>query len=92
VKKIGPWVRNTVNFYHTVCYFKCLLYILKRVVTESTFLCSVCTDTWSHEMVPCPFFSRPGKKQLHACSVIRKKVTIMKGSCVRAEEIKNVAV
>jgi hypothetical protein len=54
----------------------------------------LCTtaDTWSHETVPCPFFSRPSKKQLRACGVFRRKVTVVKGSCLRAAEIENVAV
>jgi hypothetical protein len=43
-------------------------------------------------MVPCPFCSRPNKKQLRACGVFRKKVTVLKGSCLRAAEIENVAV
>jgi hypothetical protein len=47
---------------------------------------------WSHEMVPCPFFSRPSKKQLHACGVFRKKVAVVNGSCLQAAEIENVAV
>jgi hypothetical protein len=34
---------------------------------------------WSHETVPCPFFSRPSKKQLHAYGVFRKKVIVVKG-------------
>jgi hypothetical protein len=42
-------------------------------------------------MVPCPFCSRPGKKQLCACCVIRNKVTVLKGSCLQAAEIENVA-
>jgi hypothetical protein len=41
-------------------------------------------------MLPCPFFSRPSKKQLLACGVFRKKVTIVKGICLRATEIENV--
>jgi hypothetical protein len=52
----------------------------------------VLLQTWGHEKVPCPFFSRPGKKQLRACGVFRKKVTVVKGSCLRAAEIENVAV
>jgi hypothetical protein len=43
-------------------------------------------------MVPCPFFSHPSEQQLHACSVFKKKVTVVKGSCVQAAEIKNVTV
>jgi hypothetical protein len=43
-------------------------------------------------MVPCPLFSRPRKKQLRACSVFRKKVAVVKGSCLRAAGIENVAV
>jgi hypothetical protein len=53
----------------------------------------LCTtaDTWSHEMVPYPF-SRPSKKQLRACGVLRKKATVVKGSFLLAAEIENVAV
>jgi hypothetical protein len=43
-------------------------------------------------MVPCPFFSRLRKKQFNVCDVLRKKVTVVKGSCLRAAEIENVAV
>jgi hypothetical protein len=43
-------------------------------------------------MVPCPFCSRPSKKQLRACGVFRKKATVVKGSCLRAAEFENVAV
>jgi hypothetical protein len=43
-------------------------------------------------MVPCPFFSRLGEKQLRACDVFRKKVAVVKGSCLRPAEIENVAV
>jgi hypothetical protein len=43
-------------------------------------------------MVPCPFFSRPSKKQLRVCGVFRKKVTVVKGSCLGAVEIENLAV
>jgi hypothetical protein len=43
-------------------------------------------------MVPCPFFSRPSKKQLRARSVFRKKVTVVIGSCLGAAEVENVAV
>jgi hypothetical protein len=40
-------------------------------------------------MVPCPFCSHSSKKQLR---VFRKKVTVLKDSCLRAAEIENVAV
>jgi hypothetical protein len=40
--------------------------------------------------MPCPFFSRPNKKQLHACRVLRNKVAVVKGICLRAAEIENV--
>jgi hypothetical protein len=39
-------------------------------------------------MVSCPFFSHPSKKQVCVCSVFRKKITLVKGSCGRAVEIK----
>jgi hypothetical protein len=47
---------------------------------------------WSQETVPCSFFSRPSKKQLRACGVFGKKVNVVKGSCLQAAEIENVAV
>jgi hypothetical protein len=39
----------------------------------------LCTTAgiWSHEIVPCAFFYRPSKKQLHVCGVFRKKVTVV---------------
>jgi hypothetical protein len=43
-----------------------------------------CSESWSHEMVPCPFFSRPRKKQLRACCVFRKNAIVVKGSFLRA--------
>jgi hypothetical protein len=43
-------------------------------------------------MVLCLFFSRPNKKQLRVCGVFRKKVTDLKGSCLLAGAIENVAV
>jgi hypothetical protein len=54
-------------------------------------LCNT-ADTRSHEMVPCPFFSHPSKKQLHVCGAFRKKVTAVKGNCLQAAEIENVTV
>jgi hypothetical protein len=42
---------------------------------------------WSHEMVPCPFFSHPSKKQLWACGVFRKEVTVLKGTYLQVVEI-----
>jgi hypothetical protein len=41
-------------------------------------------------MVPCPFYSCPSKKQLHAWHVFRKKVTIVKG--LRVVEMESFAV
>jgi hypothetical protein len=35
-------------------------------------------------MVPCPFFSRPRKKQLRACCVFRKNAIDVKDSFLRA--------
>jgi hypothetical protein len=49
-------------------------------------------DTWSHKMVPCPFFSHPSKQQLQVYGVFRKKVTVVKGSFPQVTEIKNVTV
>jgi hypothetical protein len=37
-------------------------------------------------------FSCPRKKQSRACNVFRKKFTVVKGSCLQAAEIENVAV
>jgi hypothetical protein len=50
----------------------------------------LCTtaDTWSHELVPCPFFPRPSKKQLRACDVFRKKVTFVKGSFCKQRKLR----
>jgi translation initiation factor 1 (eIF-1/SUI1) len=42
--------------------------------------------------VQCPFFPRPSKKQLRACDAIRKKVTVVKGICLRAAEMENLAI
>jgi hypothetical protein len=70
------------------------LYIVQSVISWiACIVALLCTtvDTWSHEMVQCPFFCHPSKKQLGACSVFRKKVTVVKGSCLRAAEIENVA-
>jgi hypothetical protein len=39
-------------------------------------------DTWSHEVVSGPFFSRPSKEQLCACGVFGKKVSVVKGNCL----------
>jgi hypothetical protein len=50
-------------------------------------LLCITVDMWSHEMVSCP-----SEKQLRACDVFRKKVTAVKGSCLRKVEIENVAV
>jgi hypothetical protein len=44
-----------------------------------------------HKIVPCPL-SCPSIKQLHMCSVFQMKVTVVKGSCLRAAEIENVEV
>jgi hypothetical protein len=49
-------------------------------------------DMRSREMAQCPFFSRPSKKQLHACGAYRKEATVVKCSRVRAAQIENVAV
>jgi hypothetical protein len=43
-------------------------------------------------MVPCLFVSHTSKKLLHVCGVVRKKVTSVKGSCLRAAEIEKVTV
>jgi hypothetical protein len=43
-------------------------------------------------MVSCLFFSCPSKKQLHVYGVFINKATVVKGSCLQAAEIENVAV
>jgi hypothetical protein len=43
-------------------------------------------------MVPCPFFSRPRKKQLRACCVFRKNAIVVKGNFCVSGEIETVAV
>jgi hypothetical protein len=39
-------------------------------------------------MVPCPFFSRPMKKQLRGCCVFRKNAIVVKGSFLRAAKLR----
>jgi hypothetical protein len=71
------------------------IYVVQSIISWiGRIMVLLCTtaDTWSHKMVPCQFFSHASKKQLHACSVFRKKVTAVTGSCLRAVEIKNLAV
>jgi hypothetical protein len=46
-------------------------------------LSCIAANTWSQELVPCPFFSRPKKKQLRACCVFRKNAIVVKGSFLR---------
>jgi hypothetical protein len=77
-----------MNFYKTT-------YIVQSIISwTGSIVALLCTtaDMWSHEMMPCPFFSCTSKKQLRECGVFRKKVTVVKGSCLRAAEIENVAV
>jgi hypothetical protein len=72
-----------------------VMYVVQSIILWiGCIVALLCTtaDTWSHEMVLCPFFSRSSKKQLRACGVFRKKVTVVKSSCLRAAEIENVAV
>jgi hypothetical protein len=47
------------------------------------------TDAWSHEMVPCPFFYHPSKKQFRAFGVFRQKIIVAKSRCLREVEIEN---
>jgi hypothetical protein len=61
------------------------IYVLQSIISwTGRMVALLCTtaDTWSHEMVPCPFFSRPSEKQLRACvracGVFRKKVTVVR--------------
>jgi hypothetical protein len=70
------------------------IYVVHSIISWiGLILALLCTtaDTWNHEIMPCPFFSRSSKKQLRACGILRKKVTVVKGSCLRATEIENVA-
>jgi hypothetical protein len=60
--------------------------IISRTDRIVALLCSTAC-TWSHEMVP-----SPSKQQLPACGAFRKRVSVVKGSCLRAAEIENVAV
>jgi hypothetical protein len=72
-----------------------VIYIVQSIILWiGRIVALLCTtaDMWSHKMVPCSFFSCPSKKQLCACSVFRKKVTVVTGSCLWAAEIENVAV
>jgi hypothetical protein len=70
-------------------------YVVQSIISWTgcilALLC-ITADMWRHEMVPCPFCSCSSKKQLRACGVFRKKVTVLKGSRLRAAEIENVAV
>jgi hypothetical protein len=71
------------------------VYVVQSIISwTGRIFALLCTtaDMWSHEMVPCPFCSRPSKKQLRACGGFRKKVTVLKGSCLRVAEIENVGV
>jgi uncharacterized protein (DUF697 family) len=71
------------------------MYIVQSIISwigSIVALLCVTADTWSHEVVLCPFFSRPSKKQLRVCGVFRKKVTVMMGSYLQSAEIENVAV
>jgi hypothetical protein len=84
-----------VYFYSIVSYYSTVLYVVQskiswvgRIVT----LLRATAHTRSHEVVPCPFFSLPSKKQLRSCGLFRKKVTVVKSSCLRAAEIENVTV
>jgi hypothetical protein len=72
---------------------RCLNYRVQSIIlwiSRIVALLWATVDTWSHEI--CPFFSCPSKKQLHACGVLRKKVTDVRGSCLRVVEMNNVAV
>jgi hypothetical protein len=46
-----------------------------------------CSEYMEHEMVPCPFFSRPREKQLRTCCVFRKNAVVVKGSFLRAAKL-----
>jgi hypothetical protein len=84
------WFVIPINDVHCAWY-----YVVQSIISWiGSIVALLCTtaDTWSHKMVPCPFFSHPSKKQLHACGIFTKKATVVKGSCLRAVEIENVAV
>jgi hypothetical protein len=65
--------------------------IISRIDRIVTLLCTT-VDTWSHEMVSYPFFSGLSKTKLCGCGVFRNKVTVVKGCCLQAAEIENVAI
>jgi hypothetical protein len=71
------------------------IYVVQSIISWTggtvALLCTT-ADMWSHKTVPCPFFSCPSKQQLRECGVFRNKVTVVKGSCLQAPEIENVAV
>jgi hypothetical protein len=82
-----------------ICANKYIVSFLKYTVRSlilwiGCILALLCTtvDTWNPEMVLCPFFYRPSKVRLGAWGVFRKKVTVVKGSCLQEAEIKNVTV
>jgi hypothetical protein len=87
---------STINLPDTSLKFGIIImYMVQSIILWiGRIVALLCTtvDMWSYEMVPCPLFSCPSKKQLHACSVLQKKVTVVKGSCLRAVEIENVTV
>jgi hypothetical protein len=63
------------------------IYVVQSIISWNgriVALSCIAANTWSHEMVPCPFFSRPRKKQLRACCIFRKNAIIVRGSFLRA--------
>jgi hypothetical protein len=67
-------------------------YIVQSIIPWiGSIVALLCTtaDMRNHEMVLCPFFSRPRKTQFR---VFRKKITVVKGNCLQVAEIENVAV
>jgi hypothetical protein len=80
MRTCNPTYKVSVTFY-TNNQSMYILYIVQSIISWTgrivTLLCTT-ADTWSHETVPCPFFSSPSKKQLRACGVFRNKVNVVK--------------
>jgi hypothetical protein len=47
---------------------------------------------YSRCVEPSPFLSCPSKKQLHVCGTFGKKVTVVKGTCLLAVDVRNAAI
>jgi hypothetical protein len=63
-----------------------MLYVVQSIISWNgriVALSCIAANTRSHEMVTCPFFYRPRKKQLRAYCVFRKNAIVVKGSFLR---------